>query len=211
MQPVLDYWDPDGFELWPVAEVDPYLTLHGRLTPAEVGTAVMRIVGFNDLDPEPSERPRRPPRPREPLDSFLHGLLTFDSLYAAGGLRVTDSVTGITFLPGCCSGIDEWRDWFDALDGGGATWFGHDPVAQVERVGDTVRLLVDAELADGPVIELPATEARHLLAGVERDLTAFHALAAEWAAHHLPDHAGPVTAALAEALDLRQPAPSPSP
>ncbi|MCX4753598.1 hypothetical protein [Kitasatospora purpeofusca] len=202
MQPVLDFWDTDGFELWPVAEVDPYLTLHGRLAPAEVGTAVMRIVGFNDLDPEPRERPRRPPRPREPLDSFLHGLLTFDSLYAAGGLRVTDSITGTTFLPGCCAGIGEWRDWFGVLDDGGATWFGHNPVAQVERAGDTVRLLLDAELDDGPVIELPAAEARRLLAGVERDLTAFHALAAEWAALHLPDHAGPVTAALADALDL---------
>ncbi|WP_199925931.1 hypothetical protein [Streptomyces sp. NRRL S-495] len=207
MQPVLDYWDSDGFELWPVAEVDPYLTLHGRLTPAEVGTAVMRIVGFNDLDPEPWERPRRPPRPREPLDSFLHGLLTFDSLYAAGGLRVTDSATGTTFLPGCCAGIDEWRDWFDVLDDGGATFFGHDPVAQVERAGDTVRLLVDAESGDAPVIELPAAEARRLLAGVERDLTAFLALAAGWAAHHLPGHAGPVTTALAHALDLRPPTP----
>ncbi|MFD4908540.1 hypothetical protein [Kitasatospora purpeofusca] len=207
MQPVLDFWDSDGFELWPVAEVDPYLTLHGRLTPAEVGTAVMRIVGYNDLDPEPRERPRRPPRPREPLDSFLHGLLTFDSLYAAGGLRVTDSATGTTFLPGCCAGIGEWRDWFDVLDDSGAAWFGHDPVARAERAGDTVRLLVDAELDDGPVIELPAAEARRLLDGVERDLTAFHALAAEWAAHHLPGHAGPVTAALADALDLRPPAP----
>ncbi|MFD8320318.1 hypothetical protein [Kitasatospora purpeofusca] len=202
MQPVLDFWDSDGFDLWPVAEVDPYLTLHGRLTPAEVGTAVMRIVAFNDLDPEPRERPRRPPRPREPLDSFLHGLLTFESVHAAGGLRVTDDATGTTSLPGCCTGIGEWRDWFDVLDGGGATVFGHEPVAQVERTDDTVRLLVDAELDDGPVIELPAAEARRLLAGVERDLTAFHTLAAGWAAHHLPGHAGPVTAALAEALNL---------
>ncbi|WP_406113280.1 hypothetical protein [Kitasatospora purpeofusca] len=61
MQPVLDYWDSDGFDLWPVAEVDPYLPLHGRLTPAEVGTAVMRIVAFNDLDPEPPWRPGGPP------------------------------------------------------------------------------------------------------------------------------------------------------
>lgn len=201
MQPVLEIYTPDGFALWPVADIEPfsYLPLSGELTPAEVGTAVMRIAGCNDIDPEGDDRP---PRPADPLGSFLHGLLTFDTLFASGGMRVTDSSTGITFLPGCCSGLEDWRDWLEVLDGSGRAFFSHDPDPFAERVADNVRLTVDAEQSDSPVIELSVTELRRLLDDAVHDLTNFLALAGDWASQYLPDHATPVTAALARVLAL---------
>lgn len=204
MQPVLEVHAPDGFALWPVAEVDSfgYLALTGELTPLEVGTAVMRIAGCNDIAPEDDNRPSRP---ADPLGSFLHGLLTLDTLFAAGGLRVTDSATGVAFLPGCCNGLEDWREWHEVLDGSGQAWVGHDPDPRAERHGETVRLTVDAEQNGSPVIELPATDLRRLLAGAEHDLAGFLTLAADWAAQNLPRHAAPVTAALARALDLPTP------
>ncbi|MFJ8871449.1 hypothetical protein ACIRD6_37600 [Streptomyces sp. NPDC102473] len=41
MQPVLEMYASDGFDLWPVAEVQSFafLPLSGELSPAEVGTA----------------------------------------------------------------------------------------------------------------------------------------------------------------------------
>ncbi|MFI9367002.1 hypothetical protein ACIG5E_39120 [Kitasatospora sp. NPDC053057] len=235
MQPVLVIYAPDGFSLWPVAETesDGYLALSGALGPAEVGTAVKCIAECNDIDPEEDGRP---PRPADPLDAFLHGLLTMDGTYASGGLRVTDTTTGTTLLPGCCNGMSEWRDWLRVVDGAGRASFGHDPSPLAERLGDIVRLTVDGGYDvrrwwrgdgrrgegrwrwwwrggratvstedDGPVIELPVTELRRLLAGAERDLTDFLQLAADWAARHLPDHATAVTSALAAALDLPAP------
>ncbi|MFE4599274.1 hypothetical protein ACFRKE_00265 [Kitasatospora indigofera] len=205
MQPVLELNSPDGFDLWPVAEAGPagFLPLGGALPPAEIGTAVMRIAGCNDVDPDGD----RPPRPSDPLGSFLHGLLTFDDLFAAGGLRVTDDSTGVTFVPGCCDGLEDWRDWYRLLDGDGLLGFGHEPWSPVaERSGDTVRLTVNAEQSDSPVIELSVTELRHLLAGAERDLADFLMAAAAWVRRHLPHHGAPVTAALARALDLPAPA-----
>ncbi|MER5966540.1 hypothetical protein [Streptomyces sp. NPDC002057] len=212
MQPVLETYAPDGFALWPVAETEPfgYLTLSGGLTSAEVGTAVMRIAACNDIDPAPHAADDRPPRPTDPLGSFLHGLLTFDSPFAAGGLRVADSSTGATLLAGCCNGLEEWRAWYTVIGGGGPVSFGHDPDPVAELFGDTVRLTVDVEHNDSPVIELPPVALRHLLDGVERDLTGFLTLATDWASHHLPDHAAPVAAALARALDLPPPVVSPS-
>lgn len=201
MQPVLEMTTTDGFDLWPVAEIEPFgfLPLSGELSPAEVGTTVMRIAGCNDVEPDGD----RPPRPVAALDSFLHGLLTFDSLFAAGGLRVTDNSTGVTFLPGCCDGLEDWRDWQRFVDDGGLLGFGHDPVSPIaERFGTIVRLTVNAEQSDSPVIELPATELRHLLAVAERDLVDFLALAADWAAIQMPDHCSAVTVALARVLDL---------
>ncbi|MCX5166588.1 hypothetical protein [Streptomyces antibioticus] len=200
MQPVLEIYTPEGFDLWPVAEIEPFgfLPLSGSLSSAEVGTAVMRIAGCNDIDPAGD----RPCRPAGALDAFLHGLLTFDHLFAAGGLRVTDTATGVTFLPGCCDGLEDWRDWHQFIDGGSLLGFGHDPVSPVaERFGDVVRLTVNAEEADSPVIELSVTQLRHLLAGVERNLADFLALTADWASGHLPDHGTLVTAALSRALD----------
>ncbi|MBP2182818.1 hypothetical protein JOM49_004344 [Amycolatopsis magusensis] len=209
MQPVVEVYALDDFVLWPVAEVESfsYLALSGELTPLEVGTVVMRIASCNDIDPEDGGRP---PRPADPLGSFLHGLLTFDTLFAAGGLRVTDSATGVAFLPGCRNGLEDWREWHEVLDGSGRAWFGHDPDPRAERHGETVRLTVDAEQNDSPVIELLATDLRRLLAEAGHDLTSFLALAADWAAQNLPRHAAPVTAALARALDLPTPTEPPA-
>lgn len=91
MQPVLEIYAPDGFDLWPVAEIKSFgfLPLSGELSPAEVGTAMMRIASCNDIDPDGD----RPPLPAASRDSFLHGLLTSDNLFAAGGLQVTDNST----------------------------------------------------------------------------------------------------------------------
>jgi len=204
MQPVLEVSASDGFDLWPVTDVGSfgYLALSGELTPLEVGTAVMRIARCNDVDPEQDDRP---PRPADPMGSFLHGLLTFDSLFAAGGLRVTDSVTGVTFLPGCCNGLEDWREWHQVLESEWQIGFGHDPDPGAERRGETVLLTVDCERSDSPVIELPALELRRLLAGAEDDLAGFLLLATDWADRPLPHHAVPVVTALARALDMPPP------
>ncbi|MEE1826175.1 hypothetical protein PUR61_28900 [Streptomyces sp. BE20] len=214
MQPVLEIYAPGGFDLWPVAEIEPFgfLPLSGELSAAEIGTAVMRIASCNDIDPDDDlGGPRRPPRPADPLGSSLHGLLTFETLFAAGGLRVADESASITFLPGCCDGLEDWRDWHRLVDGGDLLGFGHDPVSPLaERFGDTVRLTVNAEQSDSPMIKLSVTELRHLLAGAERDMVDFLSLTADWARRNLPPgYRDPVTAALARVLDLPAPAAPP--
>ncbi|MFB6782813.1 hypothetical protein ACFCX0_36990 [Streptomyces sp. NPDC056352] len=73
----------------------------------------------------------------------------------------------------------DWRDWSEVVDGSGQASFGHGPDAFAERLGDTVRLTVDAEQSDSPVIELSVTEPRHPLDGAEHDLTNFSGLASD--------------------------------
>ncbi|WP_223242351.1 hypothetical protein [Streptomyces sp. CBMA123] len=206
MQPVLEIRTPDDFTRWPTGTPGPcgFLVLDGTLTPEEVGTAVWLLADTNDVDPDEGEE--RGPRPDDPLGAFLHGLLTLEHLFAPGGFRVTDSTTGAVFEPGCCNGLEDWREWLDVLDGSVDTWFGHDPSAQATRVGSVARLTPDPDAADGPVIELPVDELRRLLAGAERDLRDFVRLAGGWAERQLPGHAAAVTAALTRALAL-EPAP----
>ncbi|MEV5989524.1 hypothetical protein AB0L85_32010 [Streptomyces sp. NPDC052051] len=202
MQPVLEISTADGFALWPVGEREScgYLVLNGELTQAEVGTAVMRIADCNDFEPEEEQGPC----PTDPLGTFLHGLLTMPDLFAAGGFRVADNATDTVFVePGCCIGLEAWRDWLEVLDGTGCAYFGHDPSAVAERVNDIVRLTLDAHgTDDSPVIELSVDQVRRLVADAQQDLQDFLSLAGNWAEQHLPAHAAAVTAALARALDL---------
>ncbi|MER7666586.1 hypothetical protein [Streptomyces sp. NPDC096193] len=177
--------------------------LNGELAPAEVGTAVTRIADCNDFEPEQEHGPC----PTDPLGTFLHGLLTMPDLFAAGGLRVTDNATDTVFVePGCCNGLETWRDWLDVLDGTGNAYFGHDPSSMAERVGDIVRLTLDAYGTDGtPVIELSPDQVRRLVTGAQQDLQDlqdFLGLAGTWTEQHLPAHAAAVTASLARALNL---------
>ncbi|MGA4800488.1 hypothetical protein [Streptomyces lavendulocolor] len=201
MQPVLEISATDDFALWPVGEQKSYgyLVLNGELTPAEVGTAVRQIADCNDFEPDEEHGPC----PTDPLGIFLHGLLTMPDLVAAGGFAVTDNATGTVFDPGCCSGLEGWRDWLEVLDGTGCAYFGHDPFSVAERVNHMVRLTLDAHGTDGsPVIDLSVDQVRRLVAGAQQDLQDFLSLAGTWAEQHLPTHAGAVTAALSRALDL---------
>ncbi|WP_371619575.1 hypothetical protein [Streptomyces sp. NBC_00454] len=212
MQPVLEMNTPDDFGLWPVlqAERGTFLPLSGGLSPIEIGTALMRIAACNDVDP--ADDGDLPPRPADPLGGFLHGLLNLDSPYAAGGLRVTDTSTGIVFPPGCCDGLDDWHDWYKVVDASGVVGYGHGPESLLaKRVGDTVRLTTDTDQDGSSVIELPVTELRRLLTDAERDLTEFLAAATDWLSEHLPEHSVPLTAALARALVLPAPAVPPAP
>ncbi|MGW2372361.1 hypothetical protein [Kitasatospora sp. NPDC001683] len=198
MQPVLEMDAPDeDFALWPTGSFEPYgfLVLDGRLTPRDVGSALWRIAGANEDAPEDDSEDGGP-------EAFLHGLLTAEYLVAPGGFRVTDGATGAVFAPGCCNGLEEWREWLDVTDGSGEGWFGHDPYAAAQRVGGTVRLTADTEVAHSPVIEVPVAELRRLLAGAEQDLRDFVRLAGGWAARRFPEHAPAVTAALTRALAL---------
>ncbi|MEU0274998.1 hypothetical protein [Streptomyces sp. NPDC006307] len=202
MQPVLAISAADDFALWPIGEHESYgyLVLNGKLTPAEVGTAVMRIANCNDFEPEEEHGSR----PTDPLGTFLHGLLTMPDLFATGGFRVSDDTTDTVFVePGCCNGLETWRDWLEVLDGTGCSYFGHDPSSVAERVGDIVRLTLDAHGTDGsPVIELSVDQIRKLVTGAQQDLQDFLRLAGTWAEQHLPAQAAAVTTALARALDL---------
>ncbi|MGW6684253.1 hypothetical protein ACWGBO_30885 [[Kitasatospora] papulosa] len=202
MQPVLAISAAADFALWPVSEHESYgyLVLNGELTSAEVGTAVMQIAACNDLEPEEEHGSC----PNDPLGTFLHGLLTMPDMFAAGGFRVTDNATDTVFVePGCCNGMETWRDWREVLNGSGCSYFGHDPSSMAERLGDIVRLTLDAHESDSSlVIELSVDQIRTLVTGAQQDLQDFLSLAGTWAEQHLPIHAAAVTAAVARALDL---------
>lgn len=80
---------------WPVATLEPgtWLTLDGTCGDPEVGLFIALVADYNNIPPD--------------------ALATAERLIAPGGLMLTDTTTEI--VPGCCSGLEDWRDWARVL------------------------------------------------------------------------------------------------
>jgi hypothetical protein len=193
MEPVLEICLLGDFALWSIADVEPYshVVLGGDLTASEVGIVLASLGAVNDSDYDED-------LPPNDVGAFLRRFVTDDRPYAPGGMQVRDTVTGMTFRPGCCNDLAEWRNWSYVLDGD-EYWFGHSPWALARPDGDVVQLTVDGE----PVLEVPTAELPELLAGAERRLVEIHRIASDWLARELPEHADKTSAAVKRALDLR--------
>ncbi|MEV2251659.1 hypothetical protein AB0I94_13960 [Streptomyces sp. NPDC050147] len=192
MDAVLETYEARGCALWPVSDPadERLLRLSGDLSPRQVGTAMAVLAGYNN---RPRERGGR--RTEDGL-AQLNRLLTAECVVAPGGLRVTDTDTGVTAEPGCCFGLENWRDWQGLLDGE-EPWLGHDCEPRVEHVGAIIRLWPDADRQERRPIEIPRVELPGLLGSVQDDLSGFLKSVEGWASCRFT----PVTAALVATLD----------
>lgn len=193
MDAVLETYEARDFTIWPVAghPEGRFLSLSADLSPRQVGTAMAVLTTYNKGLP-------RKRGERLAVDGMhqVRRLLTAECVVAPGGLRVRDTVTGVTASPGCCFGLESWRDWLDLLKGE-EPWLGHDPAPQAEHVGEVIRLWPDAARQEGLPIDIPRAELRGLLGGVRGDLAGFLNSAERWASCRF----APVTAALVATLD----------
>lgn len=89
--------------------------------------------------------------------------------------------------PGCCCGLDEWREWIDFLETGRTPWIGHDPSPWLEINGGIVRIWSDGArgLTQKTVqkfcLDVPRSEFEQALTNVEQDLRAFLRCIERWA------------------------------
>ncbi|MEU8299693.1 hypothetical protein AB0C04_20765 [Micromonospora sp. NPDC048909] len=116
----------------------------------------------------------------------MDALLAEELLIIAGGLRVAEPSTGRAVVPGCCAGLEDWRDWAQALTGG-SPWLGHDPGPEIQAVGEDLRVWQDGGpdrhhgRQVGLHIDLPRHALPQLLMGVQRDPVGFLDALAGWA------------------------------
>ncbi|SBT41388.1 hypothetical protein [Micromonospora auratinigra] len=175
--------------LRPVVELpgrrpDRWLTLHGACPPEEVEAFVEALVAYLDVE-----------APAGPRDAVA-ALLREEMLIVAGGLRLHDSATGATVSPGCCAGLEDWRQWADVLTGG-APWLGHDPWPEITPHGDLLRVWQHGGAERrGPYVDLTRAELARLLLGAQADLVGFLGRLDRWAYD-----VGATAAALVAAVD----------
>ncbi|KPC58531.1 hypothetical protein [Streptomyces chattanoogensis] len=203
---VLETFDAAEFVQWPVADVPAHrlLALSGRLSPLEVGVAMATLADYNSDSSD---------RDGAVVDgsALVRRLVEAECVIAPGGLRVRDTGSGVTVAPGCCCGLEDWREWLGLVDGD-VPWLGHDPSPRMECVGRVVRLWPDGgdstdstETPQGPPIEIPADCLTGILRTVQDELSGFLALVERWADRHVPGLAPALATKLDEDLDIGAP------
>ncbi|MEU6659024.1 hypothetical protein [Streptomyces sp. NPDC046821] len=197
--------DTADFALWPVADLPPYqrLPLSGRMSALEVGSAMATLVDYNA---DTSDGPHS----ADDAHEHIRRLLETEDVIAPGGLRIRHTGSRVTVSPGCCCGLENWRDWLD-MTSGDAPWFGHDPSPRVEHAGPIVRLWPDggdaSEAPAGRPIDIPLDDLPGILHGVRERLLGFLSLTEQWAARHVPSLANDLVAKLDHDLAISGPLP----
>ncbi|WP_308120775.1 hypothetical protein [Paractinoplanes bogorensis] len=154
---------------WPVAEMaaGSWLELAADCTDRQIGLFVAALADVAS----PGGR-----------DEVVDTLVAEECLIVPGGLRLTDTVTGMAVVPGCCAGLEDWRDWVRALDGE-SPWLGHDPGPVIEFADDGLRVWQkgDHGRPAGASVFVHRLELVDLLRSVHRDLVGFLAAVDAWA------------------------------
>lgn len=150
------------FADWPTGPYsDGDVVLSGRMSREDVGTALAAMAQSTNGQKVEADGP-----------SMLGLLLTEEKLSAGGGLVVRDPETGVEIEPGCCLGLETWRDWQYLLDGR-TPWLGHEPWPEVRFEDGVARLWPDSKHTDGPACTIPIAELPVHLAVVQQDLLGF--------------------------------------
>lgn len=195
MQAVIEVpaFDAGSPRPWPVASVTAgsWLRLDAGSTDEDVGLFVAALA--HQLDGEfPAGR-----------DEIVNTLLAEELLIVAGGLQLVDTATGRTVVPGCCAGLEDWRDWAQVLTEG-SPWLGHDPRPEVEAADDDLRVWQDGGQNRhhgrwaGINIVVPRLLLPDLLRNAQQDLVGFLAALQAWTGRIGLGENG---AALVEAVD----------
>jgi hypothetical protein len=119
-------------------------------------------------------------------DDVVDALPAEEILLVVGGLQVRDTDTGAVVVPGCCAGLEDWREWTQVL-AGNPPWLGHAPDPEIEVLGDRLRVWQDGGPNRhrgrwaGVHVDLPQAALPALLMNVRSDLAGFLVVLADWA------------------------------
>ena len=171
-------WPHDpGLENAPIRHVP----LRGSVGDVEVGTFLGQLcdtnhAGFGDDD-----------ELIEDIEAIFDQLCSREDLIVPGGIGVWSDGEPI-LLPGCCCGLEGWREWIAFLDAGAAPpWCGHTPDAFFERLPEE-RLCFGREGSPGTRLETSSAELRAALRVAESDLVAFKETLEGWVRRMAPAH-----------------------
>jgi hypothetical protein len=154
---------------WPVA-LDPpwsWVVLDGDCTDEQIGLFVTALASRIEVA-EPGGRAQ-----------IVDALVGEEVLILNGGVRLEDSATAKVVVPGCCAGLENWREWAEVLSGS-SVYLGHDPDSEVEVIGEDLRVWQDGKRRDD-YVDVPLAAVPGMLVDVRRDLVGFLDALAGWA------------------------------
>ncbi|MEV0644473.1 hypothetical protein AB0I28_04350 [Phytomonospora sp. NPDC050363] len=171
-------WTPlEARPPWPVTDMPlgSWLTLGPDCRDGDFGLFLAILAA--PLDIAPSAAPAE----------IAAALLAEECLLIPGGIQVHDDSAGQSISPGCCSGLEDWRDWKSLLQGN-EPWLGHDPTPEFAFLAGHFRLWQDggAARATSSCVDIPRADLTAHLAAVHNDLAAFRDAFSTWSHRHVP-------------------------
>ena len=157
----------DGKPPWAIASSPnfSFLRLFFGITDKEIGDIMLTACTYNSIEICTSAN--------ETLTAFIS-----EDFVLPGGLQFLEN-NQVKIYPGCCSGLEDWRDWLE-VPSGETVWAGHDPSPGVEFINEGIRVWQDEKGDDVDFIDFKFDEMRELLEKVENDLKEFVVRLEKW-------------------------------
>ncbi len=175
MQAIIEapYYQDEFICPWKVSDFEPFskIRLHPEITIPEIGLVVAKLAQYNDIELSNSK------------PAIIEQILEAKSLVLPGGIEVIDEREK-SISPGCCCGLERWREWFNFLSTGNSPWLGHDPSPWLEMQGDMVSIWSDGLLEsvrNAFCFEVSRSQLKEALKLVENDLQGFLFSLESWA------------------------------
>lgn len=175
IEAVMEVCSFDNDLLWPLAPDPPFsfLRLHAGSTSEEVGL-VMHVAcayGQGEIFPFAAET----------LEVFL----SKERFVLPGGLQFLEN-DEVKVVPGCCAGLENWREWLSVPYGNKGIWAGHDPSPWIEYSETGIRIWQDEKSKEPAFIEFTREELEYELKKTQADLNGFLIQLRKWAKYIAP-------------------------
>ncbi|MEH1122879.1 hypothetical protein [Micromonospora sp. CPCC 206061] len=176
---------------------DRLLPLSGALDRDELGLAVAVMVEYAGGDAlKAADAP-------SVLAAFVESIPEAEALAVPGGLALVDAGAGIRIEPGCCFGLESWREWA-RVPAGESPWLGHSPDPWIEHRPDgTLRVWAGSDTVKSAHIDTTTAALAGMLGDAERALDEFVDQVEHWARTVAPDDTGTFAGLLRRGLRLR--------
>lgn len=188
------------FSLWKIAPpaASPFIRLWRGMSDEEVGTVVAEFIQLEEITSAVS--------PTVALQKVIES----ESLILAGGIRAVEEDKHIEINPGCCCGLEGWRQWLYLNEGDYCLWLGHDTSPWVERIGNGYRVWIDSWVTERSLnglsfIDFSPEELNQSLQQVSADLLVFLSRLTDWANRIEPTLAGALVTKIDKELSISAP------
>jgi hypothetical protein len=181
----------DNDPLWPLSSDPPFsfLRLHSGSASDEVGMVMQTACAYGQGEILSS------------ITETLEVFLSQERFVMPGGLQfVEDGVAKV--VPGCCCGLENWREWLNVPYGQKFIWAGHDPSPSVEYFEQGIRIWQDEKGEEIPFIEFTREEMESLLKKTEADLKGFLVQLEKWTAYIAPEFEQRIVSFFAEHMHI---------
>lgn len=177
---------------WEVAKFPPghFLPLSEKLSLPEVGAVVALLLRYNRLMESRN------------LDTSLHEIINAKSLVIPGGIGVYKEEK-ISLFPGCCCGLESWRQWEQFLSTDDDPWCGHDPEMFFKKTESNIQ--IDQTINKSKcTVKISITHYQKQLREVETSLSNFCYLLEAWGYDLGFNEISRVVSQFAKSFDVRK-------